>query len=63
MLIGALIGGIIGFAAPIALHYIVDADQYTGSGTLFAFMWFFSLPFGVGLGVLIAAVFGGALRD
>jgi hypothetical protein len=63
MLIGAFIGGAIGFAAPIGLYHILDADQITGSGTIFSLMWLFTIPLGVALGTIIAAVFGGALRE
>jgi len=63
MLIGAFVGGILGFAAPIGLYYITDADQTPGSGTIYSLMWLFTVPGGVAMGTLIAAVFGGALRE
>ena len=69
MLVGAIFGGVIGFAAPIVLYEYLritnpSFDQPGGSaGTIFSMLMLFTTPAGIGLRALIAAIFGRGLRD
>jgi hypothetical protein len=69
MLIGAVIGGVAGFAAPGVLYeYLRSTDPGfdrpgDSAGTFFSLLTLFTTPAGMGLGALIAAAFGRGLRD